>query len=186
MIERTGSTTLIPYRSLSTRVVAWARSMPSRGDSDPLVTEVDPTVGPPQPGSTLAQDAQVYLVCRQDARLDVVPLAEGSELVVGRTEGEIRVDSPRVSRRHAVFALRGGTLTVEDLGSRNGTRAGPAVLRSERRPLAGGDVIAIGPLVIVVARTDRDLAWSPPREARRSSSQTRRCKRSTRWWRGFP
>jgi transcriptional regulator with PAS, ATPase and Fis domain len=136
--------------------------MPSRGDSDPLMTEVDPTVGPEQPGSTPAPHAQVYLVCRQDARLDVVPLAEGGELVVGRTEGAIRVDSPRVSRRHAVFALRGGTLSVEDLGSRNGTRAGPAVLRSERRPLAGGDVVAVGPLVIVVARTDRDLAWSPP------------------------
>ncbi len=133
--------------------------MPSRGDSDPLVTEVDPTVGPAPVG---AGGAQAYLVCRQDARLDVVPLAEGSEVVVGRTEGEIRVDSPRVSRRHAAFALRGGTLSVEDLGSRNGTRVGPAVLRSERRELAGGDVIAVGPLVVVVARTDRDLAWSPP------------------------
>jgi len=131
--------------------------MPPRRPSEPVVTEVDPEVEP-------AREAldQVYLVCRRDERLDVVPVGEGGEVVVGRTEGTLLVDSARVSRRHARIALRGGRLEVEDLGSRNGTRVGSAVLRGEKREAGGGDVIKVGPLVIVVARADRALAWASP------------------------
>jgi DNA-binding NtrC family response regulator len=42
-------------------------------------------------------------------------------------------------------------LWLQDLGSRNGTLLNEVVLRGERRPLASGDVIAIGEVEIVVA-----------------------------------
>ncbi|HET9551839.1 MAG TPA: FHA domain-containing protein, partial [Anaeromyxobacteraceae bacterium] len=51
----------------------------------------------------------------------VFPL-EREETTCGRVEGEIRLaDDPTVSPRHARFTRRGGALTVEDLGSVNGT-----------------------------------------------------------------
>ena len=135
--------------------------MPSRRDSEPVVTELDSEVDPAR-----ASMDQVYLVCQRDERLDVVPLAEGGDVLIGRTEGTILVDSPRVSRRHARIALSAGVLTVEDLGSRNGTRVGAVVLHGDARIAAGGDTVKVGPLVVVIARADRALAWSAPSAAR--------------------
>jgi two-component system response regulator AtoC len=130
--------------------------MPSRRDHDPVVvTELDSEVQ-----ATRTALDQVYLVCQRDERLDVLPLADGGEVVIGRTEGTLLVESPRVSRRHARITLLSGALEVEDLGSRNGTRLGAAVLHGEKRAAAGGDVVKVGPLVIVIARADRALAWS--------------------------
>ena len=56
------------------------------------------------------------------------PLPDAGELVVGRGEdSDILVDDPSVSRRHARLRI-GETLSVEDLGSANGTRVGDAWL----------------------------------------------------------
>lgn len=42
--------------------------------------------------------------------------------IVGREPGsEIRLDSPKVSRRHAQILVNGTHVTIEDLGSKNGT-----------------------------------------------------------------
>jgi DNA-binding winged helix-turn-helix (wHTH) protein len=48
-------------------------------------------------------------------------LADGKH-VVGREPGlSIRLDSPKVSRRHATVTVRGTRATIADLGSKNGT-----------------------------------------------------------------
>ena len=48
-------------------------------------------------------------------------LLEG-EQIVGRSEKcEITIDSPRVSRQHATFTTTDDSVTIEDLGSANGT-----------------------------------------------------------------
>lgn len=72
-----------------------------------------------------------------------IGLADG-ENVIGRDEEcAVRIDSPRVSRRHACIRVRGSGAAIEDLGSKNGT-----FLRG--RKLAGsvaleeGDEIGIG------------------------------------------
>jgi len=72
-----------------------------------------------------------------------IGLAEGDN-VIGRDEGcAVRIDAPRVSRRHACIWVRGCDASIEDLGSKNGT-----FLRG--RKLAGsatleeGDAIGIG------------------------------------------
>jgi FHA domain len=49
-------------------------------------------------------------------------LALGDEIVVGRTEGALRVPSSAVSRRHVRIARGAAGIFVEDLGSRNGTQ----------------------------------------------------------------
>jgi hypothetical protein len=72
-----------------------------------------------------------------------IGLTEG-ENVIGRDEGcTVRIDSGRVSRRHARILVRGRAARLEDLGSKNGT-----FLRGRRlggsADLVDGDEISVG------------------------------------------
>jgi predicted component of type VI protein secretion system len=76
------------------------------------------------------------------------------ETVIGRGVGcELHIDDPTSSRRHAAVDLRGGRLTVRDLGSRNGT-----FLNGDRvqqpRPLAKGDRLLVGESLFTVGVAD--------------------------------
>jgi pSer/pThr/pTyr-binding forkhead associated (FHA) protein len=63
---------------------------------------------------------------------------DGDEVVCGRTDGAIRFpDDPTVSPRHARFTRAGGAVSVEDLGSVNGTFLR---LRGPRRLVAGEEL----------------------------------------------
>jgi len=79
-------------------------------------------------------------------------LNEG-EFVVGRNAScQLSLDDPLVSRRHAVFNVRADTVTVEDLGSRNGVSvAGERI--TGRVLLRPGDKVQIGSqeMVLVAA-----------------------------------
>ena len=72
------------------------------------------------------------------------------EYVLGRDpDADVYVDSPSVSRRHAVLRIAGRDACIEDLGSRNGTFVG------ERRvdkiaALRNGDAIRIGSVVLTL------------------------------------
>jgi pSer/pThr/pTyr-binding forkhead associated (FHA) protein len=69
-----------------------------------------------------------------------------AELLIGRAvvEDEGRLDDPEISRRHArVTRGEGGRLTIEDLGSANGTFVNGDRLDAPR-PLEPGDVIRVG------------------------------------------
>jgi DNA-binding winged helix-turn-helix (wHTH) protein len=77
-----------------------------------------------------------------------IPLAEGENLL-GRTEQTVVwLESESVSRRHARILVSEGRATLEDLGSKNGTWIGDERVTS-RRPLADGDRIRLGELVVV-------------------------------------
>ncbi|MFO0634810.1 MAG: sigma 54-interacting transcriptional regulator [Nannocystaceae bacterium] len=80
-----------------------------------------------------------------------VPLPERGELRIGRGEGcEIHIEGESVSRRHAVLRV-GPPMTIEDLGSSNGTRvAGVALPANVPTPVAGGDVITIGEVTLLL------------------------------------
>ena len=70
-------------------------------------------------------------------------LTEGCELVIGRDEEcDVRIDSRRISGRHAVLRPRDGRLVVEDLGSASGIRVNGEVM--PRAELCPGDVLEIG------------------------------------------
>lgn len=65
------------------------------------------------------------------------------------------LDDAAVSRRHCRFALAAGGLYVEDLHSLNGTALGDAWLPPfVPTPLAPGNVLTLGRVVLVVARLD--------------------------------
>ncbi|MFT3841131.1 MAG: sigma 54-interacting transcriptional regulator [Myxococcaceae bacterium] len=85
--------------------------------------------------------------------LTTYDLADGGEMVIGRADDcEIQFDLPALSRRHALIKV-GPPLTVEDLGSVNGTRLrGEKLPPNKASPLRSGDAIEVGPLTIVVQR----------------------------------
>ena len=58
--------------------------------------------------------------------------------------GQVVLDHPNVSRRHAEFEVAGGTVVVRDLGGTNGTYVNGEIVRGTQ-PLAPGDRINIGP-----------------------------------------
>jgi hypothetical protein len=74
-------------------------------------------------------------------------LEQGSNVLGRGTEADIRLPDTGVSRKHADVQLAGGTVTVEDLGSTNGTLVNGR--RVGRQDLADGDVIRIGHSVLV-------------------------------------
>ncbi len=79
------------------------------------------------------------------------PLGAGMTLVIGRAEDcTIRVDHPSVSRRH--LAVHGGPpISVEDLGSANGTRvAGTVIRKGQNAIIVPGVVVEAGGAMIVV------------------------------------
>ena len=78
----------------------------------------------------------------------LVPLADGENLVGRAADGVIAVPSSKASRRHARIVVSAGRAVIEDLGSRNGTRVNDALID---RPvtLANGDRIGVGPAVLI-------------------------------------
>ncbi len=71
------------------------------------------------------------------------PIRPG-ETVIGR-EGDVQLADGRASRRHAKITSDGGVLTLEDLGSTNGTKVnGTALAAGERKTLVGGDTVSFG------------------------------------------
>ena len=82
--------------------------------------------------------------------LDAIAI-ERFPFLISRNEGEFEHYSERLpaawrrlSRRHAVIALKGGRVSIEDLGSSNGTFVSGTRLDERARPLSNGDVIAFG------------------------------------------
>jgi DNA-binding winged helix-turn-helix (wHTH) protein len=81
-----------------------------------------------------------------------IPLVEG-ETTIGRDpQCTVRVDSPKVSRHHARIRVTRFSATIEDLGSKNGTKVGGARVQGET-PLSDGDEIVIGPTVLLFWRS---------------------------------
>lgn len=82
---------------------------------------------PPAPARTVLHQpagggAPRLSTIRHDGLPGAVFPLDREETTCGRREGEILLaDDPTVSPRHARFTRRGGALTVEDLGSVNGT-----------------------------------------------------------------
>ena len=78
-----------------------------------------------------------------------IPLRLG-ENIIGRDPGvAVRIDSPSVSRRHARLDVVPGGVTVEDLGSKNGTLVQQARIRG-KTPLADLDELQIGSARMIV------------------------------------
>lgn len=72
-----------------------------------------------------------------------IPLRDGEHLIGRGEECSIRCESVRVSRRHARLQIEGDRVSIEDLGSRNGTWLRGKKLEGPAE-IAPGDVVVIG------------------------------------------
>lgn len=74
---------------------------------------------------------------------------DSGRYVIGRdTHCDLRVPSAEVSRQHCEVAVDGGAIRVRDLKSSNGTWVNSE--RVDESTLEAGDLIAVGPVVVVV------------------------------------
>lgn len=72
-----------------------------------------------------------------------IALAEGANLIGRDPQATVRIDIGGVSRRHAKIVVDGADVTLEDLGSKNGTYLRGRRVQKPTR-LAHGDEIRIG------------------------------------------
>jgi len=81
-------------------------------------------------------------------------------LTVGRQAmpGQVVLDHPNVSRRHAAFEVTGHTIVLRDLGGASGTYVNGARLRGARS-LVPGDRIDIGPFQLTFDGSALTRAW---------------------------
>ena len=77
-------------------------------------------------------------------------LGEGTHVLGRDPDVEILLDAPGVSRRHAVITIAGGSATIEDLGSKNGTLVGNERVEGARS-LADGDTFSVGPVQLTMS-----------------------------------
>lgn len=112
----------------------------------------DEAVEPPAPAASLC-----WLI--KDGRR--VPLRTGENVLGREGDGDIKIESPTVSRRHARISIFADGATLEDLGSKNGT-----FVRSEQVSapvsLRDGDEIRIGSVVVRFrsASGSRTATWT--------------------------
>ncbi|MBK7862112.1 MAG: sigma 54-interacting transcriptional regulator [Archangiaceae bacterium] len=92
----------------------------------------------------------------------VLPVS--GELRIGRAEEcDVWVDVPALSRHHALLRM-GPPVTVEDLGSSNGTRVrGKKLEAGERARVVPGESIDLGAITLVVQRISRTRVAPRPR-----------------------
>jgi DNA-binding winged helix-turn-helix (wHTH) protein len=79
-----------------------------------------------------------------------VTLDEGEHVLGRDPDVEIFLNSPGVSRRHALIRISGSLATIEDLGSKNGTFVGDQRVDGSRS-LADGDTIGVGSVKLTLS-----------------------------------
>jgi len=86
-----------------------------------------------------------------------IDLVDGVHVIGRASDALVTIDDPAVSRHHARVTVAQGVLTLEDLGSRNGTTRNGQRLTAVAL-LADGDTIGIGPVRLRVAMGPADGA----------------------------
>jgi DNA-binding winged helix-turn-helix (wHTH) protein len=108
----------------------------------------------------LARDDTSRVVCRLVWADGSAMLSEGEHIIGRDADAAILLDSPSVSRRHALIRVAASGVIFEDLGSKNGSSVRGCSAHG-RVPLADGDVITAG----VVELTFRMVRPAVPTES---------------------
>jgi DNA-binding winged helix-turn-helix (wHTH) protein len=100
-------------------------------------------------------------LCRLHTDNGPITLADGDHLVGRSPTVDVVLDSATVSRRHARISVKGTEVTVEDLGSRNGSFAHGRRIEGLVK-LADGDTVRFGRVVVRLRVYSR---WSSTRSS---------------------
>jgi hypothetical protein len=108
----------------------------------------EPQVGPDQVAVEALPPGTALLVVQRGPNAGSRFLLDKDRTSAGRhPESDIFLDDVTVSRRHAEFARQGGTFSVRDVGSLNGTYVNRQ--RIDSAGLSGGDEVQIGKFRLV-------------------------------------
>jgi pSer/pThr/pTyr-binding forkhead associated (FHA) protein len=128
----------------------------------------DPARPSGPPGGPAPRGLRLSLVRTDGAQGPSYPL-HAPTCVCGRTEGDLRLaDDATVSPRHASLTVAGERVTVEDLGSVNGTYVrikGPQPLAAGEEFRLGRQLLRVEPVprpATVPAGDGEARAWGPP------------------------
>lgn len=80
-----------------------------------------------------------------------LPLGQGHHVIGRSGDAHVRLDDPDVSRRHATVHVGGGSVTVADLGSTNGSRLDGADLAEVPREWSSGAILRLGASALALA-----------------------------------
>jgi len=148
----------------------WPGTFVSDGTLTSLLAEVREAVGDSarEPRFVRTVHRFGYAFCGQAQEVREAPAAEGQKLacwllrgmrryalpsgetILGRDRGAaVFLDDASVSRRHARIVVTDAGATLEDLGSKNGTRIGEKRIESAE-PIADGDQIRIGSVALTL------------------------------------
>ncbi|MEM1029559.1 MAG: sigma 54-interacting transcriptional regulator [Myxococcota bacterium] len=112
-------------------------------------------------GETILDGEQAFVIVEHADTRKTFEIVEGAAMAVGReSDCAIHLADTKVSRRHFILRRTGATLTLEDLGSTNGTKVNGVRIRGARR-LVGGDVLTAGRSRFTIATTSRGPAGTP-------------------------
>jgi DNA-binding NtrC family response regulator len=123
--------------------------------TDDLLTIADATAAADPDVAAERARLVVYYEQGDGARTRILELPEGGEVTFGRSRTcTVHIDSEKVSRTHAKLVSRHGEITIEDLGSRNGTKVNGVRIEASTS-LSSGDEVVVGPATAVVTITTR-------------------------------
>jgi S-DNA-T family DNA segregation ATPase FtsK/SpoIIIE len=109
-------------------------------------------LGRPAPRSYRRQRSsalELHVVGGPDAGR-TVPLGQGRHVLGRAGDATVRLNDPDVSRRHVVVHVGGGTITVADLRSTNGTRLDEKQLDHQPHGWPAGAVLRLGASAVTV------------------------------------
>jgi DNA-binding NtrC family response regulator len=108
-------------------------------------------------------EGPLELVVIDGPRREALPLGERASVVIGRgKECDIVLNDPSISRRHAVLRLA-GELSIEDVGSSNGTSVGGVPVEANTRvPISLGTPLELGSVTTFLHRARSARASKPP------------------------
>ena len=91
----------------------------------------------------IGDERKIERACRLIWGAREIQLSSGAN-VLGRDQTAVAwIDDPSISRRHAVVHVSGSDVTLEDLGSTNGTFIGGSRV-DQPQPLHDGDAVTLG------------------------------------------
>jgi predicted component of type VI protein secretion system len=122
------------------------------GDDERTKLSANPLASPDDQATRAHADVGIVAELRAvfgNGEKKTLPLyALPDQLVVGRgTACDWQLDDPSLSRKHCQFKWNGRQLSVEDLGSANGTRVGARSARNAT-PVGPDDVVQLGTVMI--------------------------------------
>ena len=109
-------------------------------------------LGGPVPGSdrrSRSSALELRVIGGPDAGRSI-PLGQGQHVIGRGSDASVRLDDADVSRRHAVVDVGGGSISVTDLGSTNGSRLDSAELGTSPRPWPTGAILRLGASAVTV------------------------------------